>query len=156
MNGKLVIIGYGNPVRGDDALGWEIAQRLQAELNHPDVKIIAAHQLMPEHVEDVSSAELVIFVDAAEEGTPGEMQVSKVVLDPALPPSFTHHISPVLLLSYSRALFGNSPRGWLITVPGICFDCVEALTEPVARAVPVVLQKIREIARPVVPGAFPD
>jgi Ni,Fe-hydrogenase maturation factor len=58
-----VVIGYGNDLRGDDALG-PLAATAVAEWDMPGVQAIAAHQLMPELAEPLAQADLAIFVDA--------------------------------------------------------------------------------------------
>lgn len=59
-----LIIGYGNPLRGDDGLGWHVAQRLAAVLPQHRARIEVCHQLTPELAEPISRADLVIFIDA--------------------------------------------------------------------------------------------
>jgi hydrogenase maturation protease len=63
---RILIIGYGNPLKSDDGLGWHAAQELSRELTPPGVKVIRAHQLTPELAEEASTAELVLFIDARE------------------------------------------------------------------------------------------
>jgi hydrogenase maturation protease len=63
---RKLIIGYGNPLRGDDDVGWEAASRLAAALPSEAVHILAVHQLTPELAEAVSEADLLIFVDASD------------------------------------------------------------------------------------------
>jgi hydrogenase maturation protease len=74
---RVLIVGYGNPLRGDDGLGWHAAEALRAAL--PEAEILAVHQLTPELAEDASRAELVIFLDAAETGAPGEWRCREIV-----------------------------------------------------------------------------
>ena len=45
---RVLIIGYGNPLRADDGVGWQAARRL-AELRQDEfVETLALHQLTPE------------------------------------------------------------------------------------------------------------
>jgi hypothetical protein len=46
--GRVLIIGYGNPLRTDDGLGWRAAYRLAASLKDAPVEALAVHQLTPE------------------------------------------------------------------------------------------------------------
>ena len=59
---KTLVIGYGNPLRGDDAVGQEIAQALWAERDRlPELEgaVFAwAHQLTPEMAVGASEAGL--------------------------------------------------------------------------------------------------
>jgi len=61
---SILIIGCGNPLRGDDGLGWVVADCLAAVLTDPAVEIVRTHQLTPEMAESFTSAKLVVIVDA--------------------------------------------------------------------------------------------
>jgi hydrogenase maturation protease len=60
----VVVIGYGNEVRGDDGVGPRVA-RVVAGWQLPHVKALAVHQLLPELVESFAEASAVVFVDAS-------------------------------------------------------------------------------------------
>ena len=65
MPGTL-IIGYGNLLRGDDAVGCRAAYELeQLFRDDPDVEVIASQQLTPEMADDVAGSDFVLFLDAA-------------------------------------------------------------------------------------------
>src|SRR2546421_12899232 len=67
-----LVIGYGNPLRTDDGVGWQVAQQLATDLAD-DVDVIGTHQLTPELAEPISRAGLVVFVDAGVGGEPGHV-----------------------------------------------------------------------------------
>ncbi|WP_066159908.1 hydrogenase maturation protease [Hydrogenophaga pseudoflava] len=65
----LLVLAWGNPSRGDDALGPLLAERLQ---NHAEkaslagrVEVLTDFQLQVEHALDLLGRERVLFVDAA-------------------------------------------------------------------------------------------
>ena len=62
-NNTLLIFGYGNPSRGDDALGPLLLERLQAEPS-PGVEYLTDFQLQVEHALDLEGPDLVLFIDA--------------------------------------------------------------------------------------------
>ena len=72
---RTLIIGYGNPLRGDDGLGWQVASEL-AKCVDALISVVAVHQLTPELAEPVSDADLVIFVDSSCDGEPGSWRVA--------------------------------------------------------------------------------
>lgn len=82
MKPKVLIVGYGNPLRRDDGVGWYAAQRLSHELSGEQAEVIACHQLMPELAERISQTDLVIFIDAAVGTSPGAFPAppSKAIL----------------------------------------------------------------------------
>jgi len=68
---RTLIVGYGNPIRGDDALGWRAAERLRELVTDADVEILTLHQLAPELMEPLSQVDLAVFIDAAVGPEPG-------------------------------------------------------------------------------------
>ena len=60
---RILIVGYGNPLRFDDGLGWRAAEELSQRLSPPEieVEVIVRHQLTPELADNVRNAEAVFF-----------------------------------------------------------------------------------------------
>src|SRR5215472_4005839 len=81
---RVLIIGYGNPLRADDGVGWRMACRLGELVRDEPFEVLAVHQLTPELAEPISRAELVIFVDASHNGLPGSWKCERLVLNTAL------------------------------------------------------------------------
>jgi len=140
----ILIIGYGNTLRGDDGVGCYIADCLSERLTNPDVEILSRHQLTPEMVEPISRADLVIFVDAGLEGIPGEYENYRIVPAGDMS-SFTHHTNPASLLAGSKELYGTSPDAVMFSVCANRFNYGEVLSTVVASAVPQVLRKIERL-----------
>jgi hydrogenase maturation protease len=63
-NQNLLVIGYGNTLRGDDGVGPRVAEAVRA-LRLPGVSTLVCQMLTPEHAAPISLAQTVIFVDAA-------------------------------------------------------------------------------------------
>ncbi len=131
---RVLIIGYGNPLRGDDGFGWHAAQRLRETVRDSDVEILTVQQLTPELMDPISRAAKAIFLDAAATGEPGHLSVTPV--DPAVmgPASFTHFATPAGLLAGARALYGSETAGVLVSVAGADFSLGAELSEAVLRA----------------------
>lgn len=128
MNG-LLIIGYGSPLRGDDAVGFEAAERLGG---------MALHQLTPELMEPISQAERVIFIDAKAGGDAGAIERREISAVPAKV-AFTHQATPEGLLAGARALYGRCPAATLITIAGSDFEIGRPLSPPVRQALEALL-----------------
>ena len=134
---RTLIIGYGNTLRGDDAIGWRAAEQLAASQPGVGVQIQTHHQLTPELAEPISQADLVIFLDADCQGAPGRVRCQS--LEPAGGRSgLTHHVNPGVLLAMAQQLFGHCPRAFVISVAGASFECGETLSPAVQRALPAV------------------
>ncbi len=128
MMNRTVIIGYGNPLRGDDGLGWFAARRLEEIFPHENVHIITCHQLTPELAEDISRADLVLFIDASIEGLPGSFNVLALEAGDDDLISLTHDFTPTSLLTLSKFLYGKTPEAYVLSITGECFDFVEELS----------------------------
>ncbi len=146
---KVMLIGYGNPLRSDDAIGWRVVGELSKRLASDEVEIVACHQLNPEMAEAVAQTTLVVFIDACTDGTPG--RVSRKEIQPAAfsPDMMSHHLDPASLLACAQELYGKAPKGVVICVTGECFGFGRDLTATVERAFPGVV----ELARGLIEGA---
>lgn len=129
---KKLVIGYGNPLCGDDGVAWHVVEALQGVL--PVDSAAAVHQLTPEWAETISMADLVIFIDAAVGPISGEIQ--SFLLSPSPGSRNSHEISAEGVLAMAVDLFGRCPPAHMVTIAGGSFDLSERLTPPVAAAVP--------------------
>jgi hydrogenase maturation protease len=135
-----VVIGYGNTLRGDDAVGPCVAS-LVASWRQPGVRALAVQQLTPELAEMLASAGLAVFVDACPTSEGEEVQVQWLGLAGS---TYTlgHASNPQYLLALARALYGRSPPAWWVLVPGANFELREGLSAVAARGVEAALRKI--------------
>jgi hydrogenase maturation protease len=140
---RVLVIGYGNPVRGDDGLGQVIAERV-AETARPEaIGVIVAHQLTPELVDPISRSDLVIFVDAAVDVPAGRIKVVPIIADAVeAPGALGHHCCPAQLLAAAKRLYAHSPEAWAIVVGGERWDYAESLSPAVEHLVPRLLHYI--------------
>lgn len=135
----VLILGYGNPLCGDDAAGWHVVEALEDLL--PNVEAATFHQLTPEWAEPISAAGHVIFVDAAVGDFPGEVRCFPITAAPGRPGS--HETTPDGILAMAADLFGRCPPAHMVTITGGSFEISESLTPAVALAVPVAADRIR-------------
>jgi hydrogenase maturation protease len=121
----LLIFAYGNPSRGDDALGPLLLEQLEA-LNLPQVELLTDFQLQVEHAIDLQGRERVLFIDASV-SCPPPFVFSR--LAPAKDRSFTSHaMSPAAVLQAYQELYGEAPPAWLLAVRGETFELGEPLS----------------------------
>ena len=146
-----LIIGYGNPLRGDDGVGPRAAELLAdrgraTPLPLPDgVHVLVCHQLTLELAPQIAEADRLILIDARATGEPGSIE--QCILTPAIPDrvSLTHHIDAQGLLVAAQILYGHAPETVLFTVSGGSFDCCEMLSPAVAATLPDLLARIRHV-----------
>ncbi|MGB5833334.1 MAG: hydrogenase maturation protease [Thiohalocapsa sp.] len=117
-----LIVGYGSPIRGDDAIGPLTADHLTSLLEQgelPDwVDIQARHILTAELVEDLNRTDLAIFLDAAADTAPGEVRCRPLRPDATAMSTMAHFHDPRELLAWCEALYGTVPEAWLISAGG--------------------------------------
>jgi hydrogenase maturation protease len=142
----ILIIGYGNPLRCDDAVGDHIIQALEQRQIRGDIRLMSVYQLTPELVELIRQARCVIFIDARAGGNPGDI-VRENVHPEIGTGAFTHHVSPSTLMGAAYELYGSSPEAVLFSVTGSRFTFGETLSPDVKLAVPLALMAVEEIIR---------
>jgi hydrogenase maturation protease len=139
-----LIIGYGNLLRGDDAVGCHAAHELEQHYrDDAQVEVIAAQQLTPEMAEDVSRSEFVLFLDASSEGTPGAIRGTHLSAESG-PGGFTHHLTPSSLLSAAEQLYGDAPEAMCLTIAGWSFEFSNKLSRGVQLRMPEYIRQARE------------
>jgi hydrogenase maturation protease len=124
MTAPLLVFGWGNLSRGDDALGPLFVQQLCALAGDAvgnRVDFLEDYQLQIEHAIDLMSRERVLFVDAS---LNCEAPFEVTTLHAAREASFTTHaISPVAVMQVYRDLYGpESPPCTLLAIRGMRFE----------------------------------
>lgn len=144
-----MVIGYGNPLRGDDGAGWHAAEALAQIVQDEEVQVRACHQLTLELAEPLSRVEQAILIDARDGPTPGRVDQQSIQphADGAGGEIFSHWVDPRTLLTCAQSLYGSSPCAVLFTVAGASFECVEELSPPVRAAIPVLLEQVQAVIR---------
>ncbi len=140
-----LVIGYGNPLRGDDGAGWRVAQILEEKWAGPNGPAhLFCHQLTPEVVLELREVRRVLFVDASATGVPGTFDLHRI--EPRADPgaSISHHVSPETLLQLTLQLFGAAPEAWMLTVAAADFEPVNQLS-PVVEAATVAAAEAADI-----------
>jgi hydrogenase maturation protease len=155
--GQVLVIGYGNDLRGDDGIGQVVAKALWSErADQPELDgtcFIWSTQLLPEMALDLSRSGFAVFVDATHDnGPPGTVNLDRVP-DPdagrdgpdrqAASVGCWQDLSPTALVSLAGQLYDHAPEAVLVTVcvgvPGIGLG----LSTPVCASVPIAAETIR-------------
>lgn len=152
---ETVVVGLGNPILGDDGVGWRVVEALDAILEDPAITLeqvsVGGLGLM-EHLLGHPRA---LIVDAILGGDdpPGTVRVrplEQVVTRRASHLDSVHDVPLTGALDAARALGADVPREVLVV--GIAVDRTdvfrEALSEPVARSVgPAVAAVLQVLER---------
>jgi hydrogenase maturation protease len=141
----VLVIGYGNDLRGDDGLGPHVATAVE-ERRLPGVRTLMLDQLTPDLAEELAAARLVVFVDARV--GPGGEAVNVCRLRPSTAaPETTHLCEPPYLLALAQALYERSPEAWSVTVAGERFEIGEHLSDSACRHVMTAVERIEWLVR---------
>ncbi len=152
MSGRapVLVLAVGNPSRGDDAIGPELAARLEAE-RLSGVEVIAEFQLQVENALDLVGRECVVFVDAGT-GTPAPFELRRIEADADFLHT-SHALSPQAVLStYGRVTGAAAPEAWLLCVRGESFELGEPLSAAAAGHIEAAWQALRRRLQEPVPA----
>ncbi len=171
IEAELLVIGYGNTLRGDDGVGPRVAEAVE-KLNLPGVRTLVCQQLSPECADPVSRARTVVFVDAVvntgdNRQVTGDGETWEAIggEKSCHPPPDTCHVQwrklepgessqlmahaadPRTLLALARDVFGHAPLAWWLTIPAVKLEFSETLTPEAQRGFEEAVEKIQELCR---------
>jgi len=139
---KTLILGFGNPDRGDDGVAWFILSKIAGHFNkslseeqiecclvqlNDTIDLWFNLQLIPEISEQLANYRCAIFVDAHTVDIKEDIRI--VDIKPEFQNSpFTHHLTPSSCLSLTQSIFGKSPASKLVSVRGFSFEFTNKLS----------------------------
>lgn len=123
----VLIFGYGNLSRGDDALGPLLLQYIENTIKPDAIEILTDFQLQVEHALDLADRKLVLFVDASVSCIGA---YDFIELSPARDNSYTTHaMSPAAVLAVFQSIKKQMPPPcFLISIKGEQFELGEDLS----------------------------
>ena len=155
---RQLVIGIGNPLRGDDGVGWRLVEELTEELERQPATIATEcrtlHQLTPELAPELAACDRVLFIDAwlAPEATHGEDErtprdglprLRRLAIDTAAEAAFSHQLDPGQLLGMAHVLFGGCPRSDALLVPAFAFGHGTAFSDRLRHQLPTARRLLR-------------
>jgi hydrogenase maturation protease len=146
MTARILILAYGNPLRSDDGIAWHAAELLRKRLSSDEAQIVCVHQLMPELAETISNAGGTIFIDAREDGEPGQICEGRVAQN-AEDMYGTHTLTPSQMMDLCSALYGNRPEAYEVSATGESFTHGEELSHRLENALPQMVELVNGLAR---------
>jgi hydrogenase maturation protease len=142
MTAGVLIVGYGNTLLGDDALGWHAVARLADDPRLRGAQVVWQHQLTPELALDVSAASLVVLIDASVSDEPGAISVRRLEPGPGDGSAWSHHVDPDALAALARELWGATPAVFVVSVGAASLEAGDPLSPPVQLAIPAVVEAV--------------
>ncbi len=174
-----LIVCYGNPLRGDDALGWHASELLASDPRLAAATVIWRHQLTPDLAADIKDASLVILVDVNVVDEPGVVSVRRLDAggseaggseaggseaggseapsgaSGASGPS-SHHVDPAELMALAHELWGASPAVYVVSAGAATLEIGDTLSPAVAAALPAIVDGVAAIMADQAPRTSTD
>lgn len=155
---SVVVIGIGNPFRGDDGAGIEVARRLRA-LMPPGVEVLEQDGESTALIDAWQDGRVAYVIDAVRaDGPAGEIHRIDLHRDgdgdddgggiPSTPSrDSSHALGLGDAVELARVLDRLPSRLVLIGIAGTRFDAGDTITEPVLAAIDVVVEQLAEEVR---------
>lgn len=145
MTRRALVVGYGNVLRADDGLGWHAAARLADDPRLAGAMVLQRHQLVPELALDVSTAALVVLVDASQDLPAGAFTITQVepAQDSAAAPS--HRLGPASLVALAHELYGGAPEAFLVSAGVESLELGDRLSPLVEAALPRLVDAVADL-----------
>ena len=141
---RVVVIGVGNPLRGDDVLGLMVAERVR--LRRPDIEVVAHGGDILDLCDVWKDVDLAVVVDAmASHEAPG--MIRRYDARDATVPSAafrrsTHAFGVGDAVALARAVGTLPPRLVVYGVVGSCFDLGQPASPAVVHVVDQLVERI--------------
>lgn len=131
-NFKVLVYGYGNPGRRDDALGNEMVIKIREWIEEHKIKNVEVdsnYQLNVEDAEKISSKDVVVFVDAIQDEKIHEYKFTHLEPSAAKQEFTMHAVSPEYVLHVCENLFEKKPKACLLAIRGYEWELKEGLSD---------------------------
>jgi len=144
----VLLLGYGNPSRGDDGLGPALLEMIEEDRDQgraPDIfDALTDYQLQIEHALDMQKRRLVVFIDASVSAR-SPFDYSR--LEPCRDNSYTSHaMSPAALLAVYEQVCGKPlPEVYLLGIPGYQFELGTSITGEAREHLGLARDFVREL-----------
>ncbi len=142
-----LLIGFGNALRGDDALGCFVAELIAVDGRFDGVKVLAVHQLTPEIALDIAQASRVVIVDASVALAPGVIDATEIVAadeTTTARAAMTHHVDAASLLGLARRLYSATPPTTLLSI-GVSSTSDDGFSADVVAALPQIVERVAQL-----------
>jgi hydrogenase maturation protein HypF len=145
----LLLLGIGNPSRGDDALGPLFVERAAAalaeEIARGELECLTDFQLQIEHALDLEGRRRVFFVDASVRAAP-PFELSPVAPRPSTAVT-SHAMSPEAVLDTYRRTVGEPPEAWMLAIRAERFELGDPLSPSAEAHLGAALERLLDELR---------
>ncbi len=124
---RIVVAGWGNPLRGDDGAGWRVAEAVEERWGDR-VQVLQGQQPLPEWSAALADADVAYLVDACVDATCSEgpavrgLQAPEATWTAGASLLGGHALGADELVQLARSLFGHAPETYLLSIPASQLD----------------------------------
>jgi hydrogenase maturation protease len=154
---KTIVVGLGNPLLGDDGVGWRVAEEVKQQLGNNSAVTVECYSLSGlSLMEQLIGFDRVILIDSLNTGRYDQGEVVAFTLDSLEDLTYGHSASAhdaslKTALVVGRSMGERLPADRDIHVVAIeaqhVYDFKEELTPAIAASVPVAVDKVRELLK---------
>lgn len=144
---RILVVGYGNPHRADDGVGYRAAlEYLARNSDRGNIHVIAEETLKPDVVAEMAEANLVVFLDGSNtHGEPGSIWRQEVLPDETVDGVLAHPLTPAIALKACRVIYHRAPETVLLCVKGENYGFGSRVSPVVEKALPELMRRLDEI-----------
>lgn len=127
---RILIYGYGNPGRQDDALGVMLSEEIDAWTKKENLSGIDTDQNYQLNIEDadkISHYDIVVFVDASVSDIES-FQLTEVIPDSRSDFSM-HSVSPAFVTGLCKEVFKKKPLVYQLEIKGYEWEFMEKISD---------------------------
>jgi len=153
MQGRVVVMGMGNPCRGDDGAGSRVAERI---CGAPGVHVIDAQDVPENYLHQIvrQRPDTIVLIDAADlNSAPGSVALVDKRQTTGYWPS-THRVPLSLLVGYLEQ--ETHARIYLLAIQPLQTALFRSMSPEVAATVEVLAEVLNEVFEACGPQAAPD
>jgi hydrogenase maturation protease len=146
-NNKILILGIGNVLMGDEGVGVHAIKELEKETFPPNVTLLDGGTGGFHLLEYLQEYPRIIMIDATMDGKPaGTLSLIEPKFATDFPKSLSAHDIGLRDLIESTAVLGELPKMYLITVT---IDSIQSmqmeLSPEIEKQIPAVVEKVKEV-----------
>ncbi len=159
---RTLVIGIGNIDRADDGIAYYVVNALRRRLGqgmlHEDetgledlgaqIDSVFLVQLAPELMDVIIPYDEIIFVDAHVYENVDSLYCAPVFPEFASA-TFTHHLTPAMLLALLKSLYHREPAGHIVSIRGYDFDFHRSLSADTETLVEKAVDRILQSHGPI-------
>jgi hydrogenase maturation protease len=154
---KTIVVGLGNPLLGDDGVGWKVAEDVKQQLGEKSAVAVECYSLSGlSLMEQLIGYDHVILIDSLNTGRYSQGDVKVFTLDSLEDLTYGHSASAhdaslKTALSAGRSMGEPLPLDRDIHVVAIeaqhVYDFKEELTPAIQASVPVAVEKVLDLLK---------